>query len=181
MASNLTTARGWAPNYEKNYYGGIPLAAGQKWYSGCLVGWDTNAANVASSQGYGVKYDQTAANNGIVLIGRYRGVVLGGTIGGLPGGSFGATADNSATGPNVNGAVVGEVDFFKELTFIWLDNVAGGHACTQANVGSPVYGESDHEGGNTAGALSKIGLLWALGTAVDNTAGQILVAIGTVN
>ena len=184
MAANLTGARVYTPNHETNAYGPIPMAGGQKWFPGSLVGWDTNASNSATTQGYAVRYDQTAANNGIVLIGRYRGQIIptANTFGGGVVGSFGATADNSGTSaPTGNGALVVEVDFFKLLTFVWMDNVTGGHACVQANVGSAVYAESDHEGGNTAGSLSKIGILWALGTAADNTVGQILVATGTVN
>jgi hypothetical protein len=184
MASNLTGARIWTPHSESNRYGGIPMAGGQKWFPGSLVGWDTNSSNSATTQGYGVKYDQTAANNGIVLIGRYTGNIIPSqnTFGGTAVGSFGATADNSGTSaPTGNGAIVAEVEFYKLLTFLWFDNVAGGHACVQANVGSAVYAESDHEVGNTAGSLSKVGILWALGTSADNTVGQVLVAIGTVN
>ncbi len=182
MASNLTTARPWVPNYETNHYGPVPMAGGQKWYPGSLVGWDTNGSNVATTQGYAVKYDQTSANNSIVLIGRYRGVITSGGSPGVTATGFGAVADNSATSaPTGNGLLVAEVDYFKPLTFVWMDNVAGAHACVAANVGSAVYAESDHEVGNTAGSLSKVGLLWALGTAADNTVGQVLVAIGTVN
>jgi hypothetical protein len=128
-------------------------------YPGSKVGWDTSGG---STKGYLVKYDQTSANGSIIFLGRYWPTI-----------NVGAALDNSA---GANGAVKAEVEFFKPHYIVWWDNDTV-HTCAATDRGSAAYAESDHEAGNTAGSLSRVGTVYKIGNAADGTSGMVAIDI----
>lgn len=156
-AANLTAGKPWIPKWEVRERDMLEVAAGIVLYPGCRVGWNTTAG---STKGYLVKYDQTSANSGIVLVGTYEPTI-----------NIGATIDNSA---GANGAAKAEVRYHRTMYFLWWDNDTV-HTCAASDRGSLAYGESDHEAGNTAGSLSSVGRVWAIGSGADGTNNMVLV------
>lgn len=156
-AANLTAAKIWIPKWEVRERDWLEVAAGAVLYPGCRVGWNTTTG---ATKGYLVKYDQSSANSGIVLLGYYE-VTIG----------IGTTIDNTS---GANGAVKAEVRYHRPMYLSWWDNDTV-HTCVTADRGSQAYAESDHEAGNTAGSLSAVGRVWEIGSAAQGTGGMVLV------